>query len=176
MNKTINNFIGLINQLIVHLNQLREHSYSEKLSIFGGATVGEHVRHIYNFPECLLKGVQTGIVNYDKRIRDVNLELNREYAVSRLLEQANYILNLEHYEHIPLLLETGAGDKAASTIVTNLKRELHYITEHTIHHMAILRLGLNFHFPSMEIEESFGFAYSTLEYRKDTVELINSVK
>ncbi len=49
---------------------------------------------------------------------------------------------------------------------TNLKRELHYITEHTIHHMAILRLGFCFHFPSMQIDESFGFAYSTLEYKK----------
>jgi hypothetical protein len=166
MNKSIENFIGLINQLIVHLNQLRELSYSEKLSIFGGATIGEHVRHIYNFPQCLLKGVQTGTVNYDKRVRDTNIELNRDYAVSSLLTQANYILNLEHYEHIPLLLETGADDETFSRMNTNLKRELHYITEHTIHHMAILRLGFNFHFPEIEIDGSFGFAYSTLAYKE----------
>ncbi len=166
MQNEIQNFTGLINQLTNHINQIPETGYSEKLPIFAGTTIGEHVRHIYNFPECLLKGIQTGIVNYEKRTRNTKLELNREYAVDSLLEQANYILNLEHYEHIPLLLETWADDETFSRMNTNLKRELHYITEHTIHHMAILRLGFNFHFPEIEIDGSFGFAYSTIVYKE----------
>ncbi|MBK8396599.1 MAG: hypothetical protein IPL26_15370 [Leptospiraceae bacterium] len=161
----IQNFINLIHQLVNHLQQVSEISYSEKLSLFGGSSIGEHVRHIYNFPECLLKGIQSGKVNYDNRTRDTKLETNRDYAIRTLLDQADYILNLNHYMNRQLILETGLTISNPTQINTNLERELHYITEHTIHHMAILRMGFNFHFPDMKIEESFGFAYSTIEYK-----------
>ncbi len=162
INLVIQSYIDLINQLVIHLNRIPLDAYSEKLSSFDGATIGEHVRHIYNFPECLLNGVQTGKINYDKRIRDAKLEVKRDYAVFSLLEQCNYILNLEHYEDMPILLETTFGER----MTTNLKRELHYIIEHTTHHMAILRFGIKINFPDLEIDDSFGYAKSTLEYKE----------
>ncbi len=167
MQTNIQNFINLINQLIIHLNRIPESEYGKKLQTLGNSSIGEHVRHIYNFPECLLRGIQTGVVNYDKRIRNTQIETNREYAIKCLLEQTGYIINLDHYSNKPLVLEVEAKENSPR-IDTNLTRELHYIIEHTIHHMAILRIGMNFHFPSLEIEGSFGFAYSTLEYKNLT--------
>lgn len=162
----IQNYSNLIHQLINHLNQIPERSYSQKLSILGGSTIGEHVRHIYNFPECLLLGIKTGIVNYDKRKRDIQIETNREYAIKLLLGQLN---GFADYDNKPLILETGNGT-ALSTINTNVKRELHYITEHTIHHMAIIRIGFSENFPEMDLDKTFGFAYSTIHYKRQVFE------
>jgi hypothetical protein len=162
----IQNYSNLIHQLINHLNQVPEKGYSQKLSILGGSTVGEHVRHIYNFPECLLEGIKTGIVNYDKRRRNLPIETNREYAVRLLLEQVDSLAN---YDDKPLILETG-NDTALSSMDTNVKRELHYITEHTIHHMAIIRIGFSVNFPEMDLDKTFGFAYSTIHYKRQVFE------
>ena len=152
----IQNYSNLIHQLINHLNQVPEKGYSQKLSILGGSTVGEHVRHIYNFPECLLEGIKTGIVNYE----------NREYAVRLLLEQVDSLAN---YDDKPLILETG-NDTTLSSMDTNVKRELHYITEHTIHHMAIIRIGFSVNFPEMDLDKTFGFAYSTIHFKGQVFE------
>ena len=167
MQTNIQNFTNLINQLVAHLNQIQDLEYSKKLSALGNSSIGEHVRHIYNFPECLLRGIQTGVVNYDKRTRNTKIETNKDYAVKCLLEQTDYIINLNHYANKPLVLEVAVNGNSSS-INTNLTRELHYIVEHTIHHNAILRIGINFHFPDLKIENSFGFAYSTLEYKNLT--------
>ena len=165
MQEGIQNFTGLINQLIIHLNRVSDVGYSEQHSLLCGSTIGEHVRHIYNFPECLLQGVHSGVVNYDKRIRDTKLQSDKQYAIASLLNQSNYILNLDHYENKSLVLEVSTREGEISRMETNLRRELHYITEHTVHHMAILRMAMKFHFPKMEIDDSFGFAYSTINYK-----------
>lgn len=164
MQSSIQNFTKLIQQLISHLDQISFDSYFKKLSVLENSSIGEHVRHIYNFPECLLNGLQIGVVNYDRRIRNPKLETDRDYAVKCLLEQSECILKLRNHNNGSLKLEVGvSGD--FPLIETSLARELHYITEHTIHHIAILRIGMRFHFPELQIEDSFGFSYSTLEYK-----------
>lgn len=173
MDRAIQHYIELTNQLIIHLKRIPSESYSENLSIFDGSTIGEHIRHIYNFPECLLLAIQTGIVNYDKRTRNKEIENNRDYAIKALQEQLRLILELTLSEDLLLNLESISNE---NKIKTNLNRELHYIIEHTTHHMAILRLGIKFHFPKIKIDESFGFAKSTLEYENNLISLQINLK
>lgn len=158
----INSLSNVILQLNNHLEKITDSDYSEKLNLLNQATIGEHVRHIYNFPECLFNGLKSTVVNYEKRVRNHQLEVNRQYAIEALSKQENSILSLSDIHDLPLILEFGNGNR----IETSLKRELHYITEHTIHHMAIIRIGMIYLIPEMEIESSFGVAASTIEYKQ----------
>jgi len=52
-----------------------------------------------------------------------------------------------------------------ASIPSNYYRELAYNLEHTIHHMALIRVGVN-EVSSIELPVEFGVAYSTVKYRK----------
>jgi hypothetical protein len=50
-------------------------------------------------------------------------------------------------------------------IPSNYYREIAYNLEHTIHHMALIRVGIN-EVSMIELPQDFGVAYSTIKYRQ----------
>ena len=51
------------------------------------------------------------------------------------------------------------------TIPSNYYRELAYNLEHTIHHMALIRVGIT-EVSGIQLSDDFGVASSTVKYRK----------
>ena len=127
------------------------------------ATIGQHVRHIVELFLCLEQGYTSGVVNYEKRKRDYKIETDREFAIRLLkdiyhrLERPNVdlVMEAEDYEEVPGVV----------AIPSNYYREIAYNLEHTIHHMALIRVGIN-EVSSIELPEEFGVAYSTIKYRQ----------
>ena len=149
------------------LTQLDESHYRQELEILNGSSIGQHIRHIIEFFIELEKGYSTGIVNYDNRKRDLKLADDLFVALDAIMgiEQQVY------KENKPLSLIVNWGDEAEHDIhvETNYNRELVYNLEHCIHHMAILRIGINT-FKAIEVPEEFGVAYSTLKNQAKCVQ------
>lgn len=53
-----------------------------------------------------------------------------------------------------------------NTVESNIGRELLYVTEHAVHHMAILKMGIVHSFCHIQFEENFGVAESTINYQQ----------
>ena len=51
------------------------------------------------------------------------------------------------------------------SFATSFTRELFYCDEHTIHHLALIRVGIN-EIGGYQLNESFGVAPSTIKYRQ----------
>jgi len=49
---------------------------------------------------------------------------------------------------------------------TNYHREIAYNLEHTIHHMALIKIGI-LELSDLQIPEGFGVASSTMKYKKE---------
>jgi hypothetical protein len=66
-----------------------------------------------------------------------------------------------------LVLEACYDDQSVEsiTISTNYYREIAYNLEHTIHHMALIRVGLN-EVSGIQLPDDFGVASSTVKHRK----------
>jgi uncharacterized damage-inducible protein DinB len=145
------------------LNQLSDTEYTKPCPALLNATIGQHVRHIAEMFLCLEKGYNEGVVNYEQRKRDHYIESNREHAAG-LLKQIYTQLDKPNKD-ITLEMEDHADSSITVSIPSNYFRELAYSLEHTIHHMALIRIGIN-DVASVSLPEEFGVAFSTLKYRQ----------
>lgn len=138
----------------------KQYAYSNPL--MGNATIGQHVRHVIELYEEMLNGYRTGEINYEKRQRNFLIETDIEYAAT----QMNFLADMLNLPDKSLLLTTGyaVDNESSTTITTNYVREMIYNIEHTIHHMALIRIAFKSAF-NIELNNEFGVAPSTLKYR-----------
>jgi len=150
-------------QLAGILDQLTETQYSQPSKILFNASIGQHVRHIIELYICLYNGYTSGNVNYEKRKRDVRIETDKSFAIE-LMEMIGNNIDKDNKK---LLLDSSYDEQSTDsiTVKTNYYRELIYNLEHTVHHMALIRVGVN-EVSSIAIPEGFGVATSTIKYRK----------
>jgi hypothetical protein len=150
-------------QLAGSLGQLSPPQYSQSCKTLFSNTIGQHVRHIIELFQCLENGYESGIVNYEKRKRDTLIETDKEFA-SRLLLDIHRGLNKPNKT---LTLEASYDEHVTGSIAieTNYYREVAYNLEHTIHHMALIRVGIT-EISSIQLPDDFGVASSTIKYRK----------
>ncbi|MBC7950138.1 MAG: DinB family protein [Chitinophagaceae bacterium] len=155
--------INLLAQLRRSLEQIGDEQYQHSSDILSGTSVGAHVRHVIEFFVELFKGYDSGTVNYDNRRRDHAIEKDRVLAIESLGIIAHKLLR----DDKSLLLEATFPLNETGTIHihTNYYRELLYNLEHIVHHMALIRIGIEA-VTKVELPEEFGIAESTIQFRK----------
>lgn len=160
LQQAVNN---VFTQLGSSLDQLSDEQYIQPCSTLFNNTVGQHVRHIIELFQCLEQGYEGSLINYEKRKRDTDIENNKQFAAS-LLKQIHEGLNKPDKQ---LVLEACYDDTSVESIKieTNYYREIAYNLEHTIHHMALIRVGIN-EVASIKLPDEFGVASSTVKFRK----------
>jgi hypothetical protein len=151
-------------QLSETLQLLSDTQYIHPSKTLSNATIGQHTRHIIEMFICLEDGYESGVVNYEKRKRDIVIETNKSFAVS-LLKTICYELGKPNKE---MTLEATYNEDSNEIIRfdTNYHREIAYNLEHTIHHMALIKVGVS-ELSDLTVPEGFGVATSTLKYKKE---------
>jgi uncharacterized damage-inducible protein DinB len=164
MKNIINTNLQIIEQVVDLLATMPASIYRQPLKALHNHSVGQHTRHIVEFYGCLSAGIQSGVVNYDLRERNTQIETNKTLALAYL----NNILTAYG------LIETDST-LALKTMTSNdliqssLYRELVYLIEHTTHHLAIIKIGLNEAYPTLTLSDNLGVAASTINYRNQAV-------
>lgn len=153
---------GLLIQLQELLESLTDKQYVQQIKLLSNATLGQHTRHIIEFFQELNTGYTTGKVNYDKRKRNYKIESSRTCAIDSLTAVIS-LLDKEDKKLI-LTIDYSNDSEELGSVATNYSRELVYNLEHTVHHMAILRIGVNA-VSTIVLPEEFGVAISTLKHR-----------
>ncbi|QEC66038.1 DinB family protein [Panacibacter ginsenosidivorans] len=150
-------------QLNDSIDQLTNEQYKTPVQTLSNATIGQHVRHIIELFICLENGYEKGLVNYEKRKRDYTIETNKDVAVQLM----HSIVAGLGKPNKTLLLEAGYDDLSEDvvTIETNYLREVVYNLEHTVHHMALIRVGITT-LAAIQLPEGYGVASSTIKYRQ----------
>ena len=153
-----------LDELIDLLDQLSDKDYSKSCNALSNATIGEHTRHILEMFQCLEKSYDLGILNYDNRERNNRIQTETEFAkkcivqIKEGLKSENKTIYLEQFI-----------DSLTIRIQSNYYRELLYNLEHCVHHQALIKVAV-FQFEDILIDENFGVARSTIEYRKQCVQ------
>lgn len=155
----ISKLFDQINQL---LNQLTNYEYTNQNKVLLNASIGQHVRHIIELYIELNNGYENGLINYESRKRSLQIESDKMYAADQLSILSNRINKVDKN----LLLETdySLNNSSSIQIQTNYFRELIYNLEHTVHHMALIRVALLSN-SSIQLPDDFGVAASTIKHK-----------
>ena len=130
-----------------------------------GASIGAHYRHVLDHFLCLLDGLATGEVDYDRRQRSPELEGSVD-AARRTTD--NLIAAFEGLpasilpEQCTAKYTVGYGGDDAIGVPSNVAREIMFCVGHAIHHYAILRMLCSQ--MSVQLPYEFGIAPSTLKH------------
>jgi len=150
----------------VYLKEIDPDVYAMPLDLLFGASIGQHTRHFIEFYQCLLDQISMAQpqVNYSKRLREPAIEENPEFALKTIEDLVSKIRDLN--ENITCELKCSEHFEGGEVSVSsNLERELLSNIEHTIHHLAIIKIGIAAVAPGIYLPEHFGVAPSTLRYR-----------
>jgi hypothetical protein len=152
----------VFDQLQDALQGLSDAEYAAPVPALSHNSIGSHVRHIIEMFQCLMEGYPTGLVDYARRKRNRTIEENKKVAIELLGSL------LENFDRPNKVLSVSAeyADEQDEPIRvdSNYERELVFNLEHTIHHMALIRIGIA-GASGIRLPESFGVAFATVNYR-----------
>ncbi|MDD5150289.1 MAG: DinB family protein [Flavobacterium sp.] len=159
-----------LNEIKKVLLQLTNEQYDHKAILLSQASIGQHIRHIVEFYQCVLLGLDTKIVNYDNRKRNLLIETDRNFAI-KIINAINSYLDQDIPDETIVLEGNFCAEEGKQTqIKTSIFRELAYCLEHSIHHQALIKVGLLELDRLSFIDDTFGLAPATIRYRKVCVQ------
>lgn len=161
----INHCIQNLWQIKKLICQMKEEDYSKKLIVLSGSSIGQHLRHILELYQCLLDGSISNEVNYDNRKRDFKLENDPAFALNFIEEITDKLTHLEGDKMLTLFGSFTADSDNNTAILTSFYRELAYNLEHSIHHQALIKIGLSAMGLSYLVDSDFGVATATIKYQ-----------
>lgn len=159
----------ILSQLADIVHQLTDEDFRKPSKALSNSTIGQHLRHTLEFFICLEQGCELGVVNYDKRIHNKAMENDKLIALHTIAQIQEFV-NTNNADK-PLKLEVGYDptSEACVTIETNYLRELTYNIEHSVHHMAIMKIGIREVADYVKVPSDFGVAISTIRYKEAEV-------
>ena len=158
-----------LRQAIAALEQIDDSAYRTSPPGLAPHRVGGHIRHILEFYECFLDGLEFSHIDYDARKRDESVETSRDTALTRIrstvhrLEQLEKTIELRGDSIVWVRVEDAGYERLDDVYMTSsVGRELQALSSHTIHHFALVAITLK----ALEhpLDRDFGTAPSTLRY------------
>lgn len=148
------------------VEKLSAEQYQYRSTYLSGASIGQHIRHILEFYTCLSCAFNEGEdVNYDQRKRALLVEKEPQEAI-KVIEKITSWLSLEIIKgEIQLNAAYTLDNEQTCHIPSSFQRELAYCLEHSIHHQALIKIGLFEQGLSNLIDQEFGVAPSTIKFR-----------
>lgn len=158
----LSNSKSILNQLIDLIRTMDKDDYTNQLDLLNQSTIGQHVRHIIEFYIEFEKGYEHGTITYDNRTRNLEFEVNQDLVIQ---EFQNIIKRLNNYNlDKQLLLESNHGLTTCDAVKskTSCRREIVYILDHAVHHLAIIKIAIQGTFNHIKLNTNLGVAPSTL--------------
>ena len=144
------------------LSKLNDTLYNQTIPALFNGTLGKQTRHLIELYQCLLFRKNNEVVNYDARVRDFLLETNVEAAKESIQQLMKQLPNLQLQK--TLVLKTLLSP--SQEIPTNIARELLYLHDHSVHHLALIRVGFQMIQPDVSLPPHLGVALATLDYQE----------
>ena len=165
LNTLIEMNVRWLSQALDLLNRLDDSVYSTSPHGMDPHRAGGHLRHIVEFYQAFLGGLESSHIDYDARRRDLEVERSRtaaSAAVHAILRGLQATPSLRSERIIWVRMEDAPLGVTQPFMESSVSRELQVLSSHTIHHFALIAMTLRLH--GVGLDPGFGMAPSTLRY------------
>ncbi len=146
--------------------QLTDEQYRSELDIFSGASVGSHIRHIFDFYNCISQSVEGGILDYNCRERNIGIQTEMKTALSAFHQVISLLSERDEAELLDVVTDFSIEDQDHRPVVkSSIGRELMYAYDHAVHHLAIIKMGIKSTYPELTLDAHIGVAPSTIKFQ-----------
>lgn len=131
------------------------------------AAVGSHLRHCLDHFDCFFDGLSRGTLDYDARIRRAAWETDAAVALEVIADFEQRLATLAPQligaANAPLAVwqSVASGAEARRCAQSSVDRELAFLSSHTIHHLALMRVVIDMAGWNDAAPAEVGVAYST---------------
>ncbi|MDO6763229.1 DinB family protein [Agarivorans sp. 1_MG-2023] len=152
-------------QQVQQLVEASEGTLYNQPSMHSESGIGRHVRHILDHFLALQQGLDKGSIDYNTRHRDSDIENNPSLALQLIQQLSNWFLHPQSaIDERAIKVESEISLKQQQTMQfdSSLSRELCYLINHTVHHVAYAKLVAKE--LGLLVDENMGIAPSTASY------------
>ena len=158
--------IGWLRQALDLLERLDDNVYSATAPGLAPHRAGAHLRHILEFYQCFLEGMDSSHIDYDTRRRDEAIECCRPMAamaISAIIHDLQTRAEVREERIVWVRMEDADASGVRDTFMeSSVSRELQVLSSHTVHHFALIAVTLRAH--GVQMDSDFGMAPSTVRH------------
>lgn len=157
--------IDVLTSAAMLVRDLDDETYTRIFDLTDGS-IGDHVRHVVEGYQALIRGLSQGLVDYDTRARDPRIAASTAAGERALQAQIAALEALRGHTQAPVEVRLATStEREPAALRSGLARELAFVHSHAVHHFALIAMLLRAagHRP----DATFGVAPSTLRYRRD---------
>ncbi len=155
---------SILEKIDALLQQLTDEELKCPSRLLFGSSIGQHFRHILEFYTCLLTELNENTFSYDRRQRNLLIETEVIAARASAVHSIGLLSGLTGDRDLVMESELpGLPDPCVQR--TTLKRELAYLADHGVHHLAMVRIALEQELSHITFPEHLGVAASTRNHR-----------
>jgi len=161
--------VNWLKQALSLIQQLDDDGYIRSPKGLEPHRVGSHLRHVLEFYECFLDGLESSHIDYDARRRDESIEKSRVKAADKIRTLIHRLMEDPAVRMDPIVfvrMEHAEGEPSSDPCMfSSVRRELQVLSIHTIHHFALIAVTMRAH--GFDVDPIFGMAPSTLRYQAE---------
>ncbi len=136
------------------------------------ASLGKHLRHILDHYLCFRRDLETGLIDYDQRQRDCQLETDKDYALTIIKQLHSFLDSLKSRvdvnQPLKVIMCNDVTTPDGEITQSSLGRELQFLQGHSVHHYALMAVIMKF--SGQPVSQDFGVAPSTIIHEKTVKE------
>jgi len=123
-----------------------EQASSHEIGLYGEIGIGRHVRHVVDHLRQFERGLETGVIDYNRRNRACALEFDPETGLKeleRLMLRVQTVPVAD--ESVTVISEVCSMRRVDVRLTSTIQRELLFLQQHSVHHLAYAALLARHH-------------------------------
>lgn len=157
--------IDVLQQAVSLLKEIQTENYQLAMQPHLSGSIGKHIRHVIDHYLALEQGLVDGLVDYNQRHRNSNIEASPSVALDSLNAIINWLENItsEQLENsVTVRSEVSISETLNIQCHSTLAREILFVSSHAIHHFSLISVARSLQ--GYEVPQYFGYAPATISY------------
>ena len=135
------------------------------LTFYQGSNAGKHIRHVLDHLLTFIPSIESGVLDYNRRNRESTVETDWKAAQAQLDDILKTLETLPISEQpLKVISEIDFCEESDQHFTSNVPREVLYLVNHTVHHVAYIKLLAANH--DIILPEHIGVAPATATYMR----------